>query len=194
MILVVSAPSGAGKQTVLSQVRKRDPSLGYIVSVTTRPPRPDEREGVEYRFVSEETFQAQIEAGVFAEWAEVHGNYYGTPLAELQETVAAGRDAVLEIDVQGMRQIKQSSGEPVTAFIMPPSLNDLRERLARRGADEPSQMALRLANAREEMAAWPEFHYVIVNDILSEAVTDLEAIIRAERRRTVRMEMEQGTR
>ncbi len=190
MVLVVSAPSGGGKHAVLSQVRKRDASLGYVVSATTRRPRPGERGGVDYRFLTKEAFQTQIEAGAFAEWAEVHGNYYGTPLADLQESMAAGRDTVLEIDVQGMRQIKQTRLEPVTAFIMPPSLEILRERLERRGADEPSEMSLRLANAREEMAAWPEFDYVIVNDMLAEAVADLEAIIRAERRRTVRMDME----
>ncbi len=190
MILVVSAPSGGGKHAVLSQVRDRDASLEYVVSATTRAPRPNERDGVDYHFLTKEAFQAQIEAGAFAEWAEVHGNYYGTPLAELRESMAAGRDTLLEIDVQGMRQIKQTGVELVTAFIMPPSLEILRERLERRAADEPSQMSLRLANAREEMAAWPEFDYVIVNDMLAEAVADLEAIIRAERRRAVRMEME----
>ncbi len=172
---------------MLSAAVEQDPSIHVAVSATTRAPRPGEQDGVHYHFLGREDFEARIAAGKFVEWAEVHGNYYGTLLSEVRDALDAGRDMVLEIDVQGMRQIKETGLDLVTVFIQPPSLEVLEERLRGRGADSDAVIAVRLRNAREEMAARGEFEYLIVNGELSEAIADFEAIVRATRRRTVRM-------
>jgi len=185
-LFVVSAPSGAGKDTVLNAVLARDPNLEVSVSATTRAPRPGEKEGEDYFFLSREEFLVRRSAGQFAEWAEVHDHLYGTPKEELRRRLASGRDVVLELDVQGMFNVKRLFPEAVSIFIAPPSFDALEERLRKRGANTEEDIILRLRNAREELAAQGAFDYVVVNDGLEEAVADILAIVRAERRRNPR--------
>ncbi|HRI89901.1 MAG TPA: guanylate kinase, partial [Candidatus Hydrogenedentes bacterium] len=177
-VFVVSAPSGAGKHTVLKRVLARDEKLAYSISATTRPPRAGEQDGREYYFLDRDTFEERIAAGEFAEWAEVHGNLYGTPRSELNRIIATGNDVLLELDVQGMRNVKRLGLDMVSVFIMAPSAEELEQRLRSRGTDSPEVIALRLKNAREEMAAKDEYDHVIVNVDIREAVAELEGIIR----------------
>lgn len=183
---MVSAPSGAGKRTILERVRAKDADLGYSVSATTRPPRTGEVDGVDYHFLDRETFERRIASGDFLEWAEVHGNLYGTLREDLDRLLTSGKDAVLELDVQGMKNVKDAGMDVVTVFIMAPTLEELERRLQARGTDSPETIALRVANARAEIAARDRFDYVIVNERVGDATADLEAIIRAERRRSKR--------
>lgn len=180
-LFVVSAPSGAGKHTVLHRVLATDPRLEYSVSATTRAPRPGEVHGRDYYFLDREEFGRRVEQGGFVEWAEVHGNLYGTLREELERRLSSGKDVVLEIDIQGMRNLKQSGFDAVTVFIMPPSPSVLERRLRGRGTESPETVELRLRNAREEMEARHAFDYIVVNDRLSKAVADLKAIVRAQR-------------
>lgn len=180
-IFVVSAPSGAGKHTVLHEVLSRVPNVVFSISATTRPPRSGERDGRDYYFVDEATFMRRRAAGEFAEWAEVHGHLYGTLHSELERGVSSGNDVLLQIDVQGMRNVSKLRPESVTVFIMPPSLEVLEKRLRKRGANDEADIALRLENAQREMAAANEFDYVVVNNDLESAIADVEGIIRAER-------------
>ncbi len=180
-VFVVSAPSGAGKHTVLKRVLARDPKLAYSVSATSRPPRAGEADGREYYFLDRGTFEKRIAAHEFAEWAEVHGNLYGTPRSELDRIIATGSDVLLELDVQGMRNLKALGLNTVSVFIMAPSVEELEQRLRSRGTDSPEVIALRLKNALEEMAARDEYDHVIVNVDIREAVAELEGIIRAAR-------------
>lgn len=185
-IIVVSAPSGAGKHTILKRTLAADPGLTYSISATTRKPRAGERDGREYYFLDRAEFERRVEAGEFAEWAEVHGNLYGTLRSELDRIVASGKDALLELDVQGMRNIKRMGIDAVTVFIMAPSFEELAQRLRARGTDSDEVIAVRLKNAREEVAAKDEFDRVIVNVDIREAVAELQAIIDAARKRAVR--------
>lgn len=180
-VFVVSAPSGAGKHTILKRTLARDPNLAYSVSATTRPPRPGEEDGREYYFLDRAEFERRVHNGAFAEWAEVHGNLYGTLRSEIDRITAEGRDALLELDVQGMRNVRRLGMDPVAVFIMAPSLEELEQRLRARGTDSEETIALRLRNAREEIAAKDEYDHVIVNVDIREAVAELEAIIRAAR-------------
>ena len=180
-VIVVSAPSGGGKRTVLEHVMASDPDLEVAVSCTTRAPRDGEVEGEDYYFLDRAAFEAKIAEGAFAEWAEVHGNLYGTLKAELEQRMATGKDVVLEVDVQGMRQVKASGLNPATAFITVPNLEVLRQRIEHRGQNDPADTALRLKNAEEEMAAQDEFDQVIVNDNLDEAVAAFHAFLREAR-------------
>ena len=181
VLMVMSAPSGAGKRTLLEKVRERRPGVDTTVSATTRPPRPGEVDGVDYHFLDRGEFDRRVAAGEFVEWAEVHGNRYGTLHAELDRRLAAGRDLVLELDVQGMRSLKARRPDAVTVFLMPPSLEELERRLRRRGTEGEDVIALRLRNAREEMAARDEFDHVVVNDELDRAAAEMEAILRGAR-------------
>ncbi len=183
-LFVVSAPSGAGKRTVLEKVLGADPMLEYSVSATTRKPRPGEVEGKDYYFLSEDEFDRRVKNGAFAEWAEVHGNKYGTLLHDLEQRIASGKDVVLEVDVQGMRNLAHSGLDLVTIFIMPPSLEVLERRLRGRGTDAADDVAVRLRNAAEEMNARHAFDYIVINENVDEAVRDVEAIIRAQRCRS----------
>lgn len=185
-LIVVSAPSGTGKHTILERVLRDDPRLEYSISATSRPPRPGEVDGREYYFLTRDEFQRRVGAGDFVEWAEVHGNLYGTLREELERRTAQGRDVVLEVDVQGMRHFRNSSLDPVTVFVAPPSLDELEHRLRGRGSEKPEDVALRLKNAREEMAARHSFDYIVINDEVARAVADLQAIIRAQRCRSDR--------
>lgn len=180
-VIVVSAPSGGGKRTVLERVMRDDPDLVVAVSCTTRPPREGEAEGADYYFLDRPSFEERIAAGAFAEWAEVHGNLYGTLKEELERLLASGKDVVLEVDVQGMRQVKASGMDAATVFITAPSLEVLRARIEKRGQNDPADTALRLKNAEEEMAAANEFDTVIVNDQLDEAVAAFHAFLRDTR-------------
>jgi len=187
VLLVISAPSGAGKLTLLNKVRESQAgSFVTTVSATTRSPRTGEEHGRDYYFLSREEFELKREAEEFVEWAEVHGNLYGTLFSELDRCLATGKDVILELDVQGMESLKEIRHDVVTVFLMPPSLEVLENRLRNRGTDEDDVIALRLKNASDEMAQRHGFDYIVVNDKIEQAASDLEAIIRAERCRAFR--------
>jgi guanylate kinase len=182
LLLVLSAPSGCGKTTIVNRVMRELPGLVFSVSHTTRPPRPGEHEGIHYHFVDQNTFAAirnQQPTG-FLEWAEVHGNLYGTSVAEVERHQRAGLDVLLDIDVQGAAQVCQRTN-PVTVFIAPPTLAALEQRLRGRGTEDEATLAVRLNNARKELACVNAYDYLIVNDRLDEAVESLRSIIIAER-------------
>jgi len=188
-LIVVSAPSGAGKTTLCREVRSVVPDLAYSVSYTTRAPRPGEVNGTDFHFVSAAAFRDMIARGEFAEWAEVHGHLYGTAARALEEALAAGRDILLDIDTQGASQLRGRYREAVLVFVVAPSMKDLEQRLKERQSDAPKEIARRLARAREEIAAWREYDYLIVNQDLKETVEQLAALIRAERSRTSRLSL-----
>jgi len=179
-LFVISAPSGAGKTTLIRKVMARFSGISYSVSHTTRPPRPGEVHGKDYFFVTEETFKQMIEADAWLEWARVHAHFYGTSKAFVTEQLDAGRNLLLDIDVQGAGQIMDSGLDPVTVFIMPPSLDVLRQRLTSRGTDSADTIELRLANAEKEMALKHLYQYVVVNDDLDTAAGQLCAIFEKE--------------
>ena len=181
-LFVVSAPSGAGKSTLCNAVRERFPDIHYSVSTTTRPPRPGETDGVDYHFVTESEFKEGIERGRWAEWAVVHGNYYGTSAEGLREPLENGTDILLDIDVQGANRIVEQFPDAVTIFIMPPSLETLRERMTSRGTDAPEVIDRRVDNARAEMAARDRYRHVIVNDHLPDAAAAILDIVARARR------------
>ena len=180
-LFVVAAPSGAGKSSLVKSLLELDSHLVVSVSHTTRPPRGQEREGREYWFISEEEFRAKIDHGDFFEWAEVHGNLYGTSCAAIEARMAAGEDVVLEIDWQGALQIKQLFPNAVLIFILPPSWDELLVRLHRRGEDHPDVIETRMENARIEVAQARHFDFVIINSLFETALFDLKAIVHAQR-------------
>ncbi|OGK95106.1 MAG: guanylate kinase [Candidatus Rokubacteria bacterium RIFCSPHIGHO2_02_FULL_73_26] len=186
-LVVVSAPSGAGKTTLCREVRLLLPDLAYSVSVTTRPPRAGELHGADFVFVSEAAFRDMLVRGEFAEWATVHGNLYGTRARVLDEALAAGRDVLLDIDTQGAEQLRGRYPEAVLVFIVAPSMYDLEQRLRERKSDAEAEIARRLARAREEIALWRRYDYLIVNRDVKEAMEQLASIIQAERCRTGRL-------
>ena len=177
LLLVLSAPSGAGKSTVLRRLRALETNFGTTISATTRQPRPGEQHGRDYYFRDEANFQTRRAAGDFVEWATVHGNYYGTLYSELDRCRSLGQDVLLEIDVQGMRLIREQCPDVITIFLMPPSLEELERRLRARGTDDEATIALRLKNAEQEMAAQNEYDHVVVNDNLDRAVAELRDIL-----------------
>lgn len=186
-LFVISAPSGAGKTTILKRVLAAMERVDFSVSHTTRPPRTGEQDGVDYHFVDRETFKAMEQQGAFLEWAEVHGNLYGTSSRAVADTTGEGRDIILDIDVQGARQVKEKPGtNGIFVFIAPPSLSVLEERLANRATETAASIAVRLSNAREEMQSIVNYNYVIVNDTLDRAIEVLRSIIIAERSRNRR--------
>jgi guanylate kinase len=180
-LFILSAPSGAGKTTLRQAALMRCPDLVYSVSFTTRAPRPDERNGRDYVFIPLDEFAAGIGNGRWAEWARVHGHYYGTSAELLEQARAAGRDVLLDIDVQGARQICRRFPESITIFIMPPSLMVLEQRLRARGTDRPEAIALRLRHARDEMAQSHSYRHIIVNDDLATAIAELMTILNSYR-------------
>lgn len=188
-LVVVSAPSGAGKTTLSREVRSVVPDLAYSVSYTTRAPRPGEMEGVDFHFVSEALFREMMARNEFAEWAVVHGNLYGTRVRTLEQALGAGRDILLDIDTQGARQLQSRYPEAVLIFVVAPSIKELDQRLRERKSDAPQEISRRLARAREEIASWREYDYLIVNRDLKEAVEQLAHIIHAERARTDRLSL-----
>ena len=186
-LFIISAPSGTGKTTILKQVLAALEGVVFSISHTTRSPRPGERDGVDYHFVDRETFKAMEQQGVFLEWAEVHGNLYGTSSLVVADATGEGQDIILDIDVQGARQVKEKPGvKGIFVFIAPPSLLVLEERLAGRATETAASIATRLSNAREEMQSIDNYDYVIVNDTLDRSVEALQSIIIAERSRNRR--------
>ena len=176
ILFIISAPSGAGKSTLCRAVLDRFTDLVYSVSYTTRSPRSGEQKGVDYHFIVKDEFEKGIASGRWAEWAEVHDHYYGTSADFLDGELSIGRDILLDIDIQGTRQILQRYPDGVTTFIMPPSLETLKSRLQSRGTDSPEVIAVRLKNAREEMAQKNLYRHIITNDRLTDAVAELIAI------------------
>ena len=186
LVLILSSPSGAGKTTLTRTVVQRE-NAELSISVTTRPRRPSEIDGVHYRFVSADEFTALRDRGDLLEWAEVHGSSYGTPRRPVEEALASGHDMVFDIDWQGTRQVVEKMREDVvTVFILPPTFRELKQRLERRAEDPPAVIAERLENARGEIARWAAYDYVLVNDDLDRAFEDVAAILRAERLRRER--------
>jgi guanylate kinase len=181
LVLILSSPSGAGKSTLTRNIVNEREAL-LSVSVTTRPRRPSEIESVHYRFIDKEDFFAMRDRGELLEWAEVHGNYYGTPRRPVEQALAAGADMIFDIDWQGTRQVAKAMPEDVvTVFILPPTMAELKTRLERRAEDPPEIIARRLESARSEIERWQEYDYVLVNDDLDRTFKDLTAILRAER-------------
>jgi guanylate kinase len=186
-LFIVSAPSGAGKTTILQRVMTELPGLSFSISHTTRPPRPGEIAGRDYHFVNREDFQRMRGGREFLESAEVHGNLYGTSLQAVRTQLAAGLDVILDIDVQGARQVKENTEiRPVTIFIVPPSAAELKTRLTGRGTDSAETIGLRLENATAELASLEMYDHVIINDALTEAIEMVKAVILAERSRARR--------
>ncbi len=181
ILFVLCAPSGTGKSTLVRRLVAEFPNFAFSVSCTTRAPRPSERDGHDYHFLSHEEFIRRRETGFFAEWAEVHGNLYGTPKAATLELLAAGRDVLFDIDVQGARQLRSSLGQGAYVFLFPPSPEELSRRLLGRGTETPQSLARRMAAAKDEIAHSPEFDYWIVNDDLETAYQQLRAIYLAEK-------------
>ena len=180
-LFVVAAPSGAGKSSLVKSLLEIDSHLVVSISHTTREPRGQERDGREYHFIEEAEFRAMVANGEFFEWAEVHGNLYGTSRKEVQSRVASGQDVVLEIDWQGALQIKQLFPNAVLIFILPPSYEELAQRLNRRGEDKPEVIRQRLVNARLEVAQAKHFDFVIINALFETAVFDLKTVVHSQR-------------
>jgi guanylate kinase len=189
LVLILSSPSGAGKTTLTRALTQDSVSWGLDVSisVTTRARRPSEIDGQHYHFIDRAAFEDLRARDGLLEWAEVHGNFYGTPRGPVEQALAAGRDMIFDIDYQGTRQVRAKlKDDVVTVFILPPSLAELRSRLERRAEDAPETIERRLAAARHEIARWAEYHYVLVNDDLQRAFQELAAILTAERLRRER--------
>lgn len=178
---MVAAPSGAGKSSLVKALMELDSKIQPSVSHTTRAPRGQEKHGREYFFASQSEFDTMVEANAFVEWAQVHGNRYGTSKKAIEERMAQGADVILEIDFQGAIQIKQIFANAVLIFILPPSWEELRSRLERRGEDAPDVIELRLANAAVEMAQAHKFDFVIINELFDRAVFDMKTIVHAQR-------------
>jgi guanylate kinase len=182
-LFIVSAPSGAGKTTLVKMLLERDSGIRLSVSYTTRPPRPGEADGREYHFVDVPAFLAMLERGEFLESAEVHGNRYGTSRPWIEAQMAAGQDILLEIDWQGAQQVRRLFPDSIGIFILPPSVEELERRLKGRGQDSAAIIARRVAAALDEMRHVNEFDYVIINNMLPEAIEDLQTVVRAVRLR-----------
>ncbi len=186
ILLVLSGPSGAGKGTVCHEVRKKLDNMQYSISATTRKPRSIEREGREYFFISKKDFEERIKEGKFLEYALVYDNYYGTPKDYVDEILNRGYDCILEIDPQGAMQIKEKMEDAVFVFIVPPSMEELKNRLTFRGTEKPEEIAKRFNNAEKEFENMSNYDYVIINDKIEDAVHEVESIIIAEKLKTSR--------
>ena len=189
-LIIISSPSGGGKGTLIKEVLRTVPDIGYSVSVTTRTIRPGEVEGKDYHFVSKAEFEEFIEAGAFLEYAEVHGNYYGTAKERVDEIISAGKDVILEIDVQGASWVLKRAPDAVRIFILPPSFRVLQARLTARATEGEDELRLRLRNSLSEVMEYELFEYVVINDIAADAAGRLAAIILAERQKRVRQNVE----
>jgi guanylate kinase len=193
LLLVISAPSGAGKTSLVNALVERDPNILVSVSHTTRPKRASEDDGSDYHFVSRERFESMRSAGDFLESAEVFGHFYGTARSYVETHLQAGRDLLLEIDWQGARQIRVQFTEAVSLFILPPSSQALIDRLRKRGLDDDDVIARRTAKAVAEMSHYGEYDFLVVNDVFDRALSDIESIVRSERQRTPRQQRRLGT-
>lgn len=180
-LFVVSAPSGAGKTTLCRRLCEVLPDIRHSVSFTTRKIRPGEIDGVHYVFIDEEEFRSMINAGEFLEWATVHGNFYGTPRSKIIESIESGIDVVLDLDVQGARQIKEKYPDSKLIFILPPSMDELLKRLKGRMTDSKEVIRERMKKAKDEIIEYKNYDYVIVNDIFENALEELKSIVIAER-------------
>ncbi len=184
LMLVLSSPSGAGKTTITRLILERDKNLAVSISVTTRPPRPGEVDGVHYRFIGKAEFDRLVASGELLEHAEVFGNWYGTPRKPVEATLASGRDVVADVDWQGTQQLKANFGEHlISVFVLPPSRAELERRLRGRAQDEEHVVAERMTKASDEMSHWPEYDYVIVNNDLEESVSIVAEILKVGRMR-----------
>ena len=182
LMLVLSSPSGAGKTTLTKLLRDEEPSLTLSISVTTRQRRPSEVVGVHYFFIAPDDFIAMRDRGDLLEWAEVHGNFYGSPRKEIEKALAGGKDILFDIDYQGAMQVRKTAPDDVVSiFILPPSIPELRRRLERRAEDSASVIQQRLKNAKNEIDRWRDYDYVLVNDDLQETFAKIRAILAAER-------------
>ncbi|WP_042429489.1 guanylate kinase [Comamonas granuli] len=182
-LFVVAAPSGAGKSSLVKALMELDSQVFASVSHTTRAPRGQEKHGREYYFASDAEFDAMVAGGAFVEWAHVHGRRYGTSKKAIEERIAQGSDVILEIDYQGALQVRRAFANAVLIFILPPSWEELRSRLERRGEDSAEVIEMRLVNAAEEMAQVHQFDFVIINELFERALFDLKAIVHAQRLR-----------
>lgn len=180
-LIVVAAPSGAGKSSLVKALLELDSHVHLSISHTTRAPRGQEKHGRDYYFASQSEFDAMIEGGAFVEWALVHGNRYGTSKKAIEERIAQGSDVILEIDFQGALQIREAFANAILVFILPPSWDELRSRLERRGEDSPEVIEVRLKNAATEMAQVAKFDFVIINELFERALFDLKAVVHAQR-------------
>jgi guanylate kinase len=183
-LFVISAPSGAGKTTLCDTLRKNFENLEYSVSYTTRKPRPDETNGIDYFFITEEEFKKMIDENIFIEWAKVHGNYYGTSRAFIEQSINSGKNILLDIDPQGARKLKKSVDEGIFIFIVAPSLKALKDRLLKRRTESEEILKLRLENAKNEVKLFKEYDYIILNNNFEKAYRELESIYIAEHLRT----------
>jgi guanylate kinase len=181
LVFVISAPSGTGKTTLVREVIKQLPCLQFSISYTTRLPRPNEKEGEDYHFVSHSIFQKMVERNEFLEWAEVLGNRYGTPRPDFKKLETEGVDLILDIDTQGAKKVMEEVVQPVLIYLLPPSPKVLRERLINRGGDSLEMVKFRLSNARRDMEEAGAYHYVIVNNRIEDAIEELKSIVIAER-------------
>ena len=187
LLIVLSSPSGAGKTTISRMLLDADDEIAMSVSVTTRPMRPGEHEGKDYRFVEDDDFDRMIRDGEFVEWANVFGFRYGTPKAPVKDALREGRDILFDIDWQGARQLEPDFGEHlVTIFLLPPSMAELERRLRARGTDSPEVIGERMRRAAEEISHWAEYEYVLVNDEMDECLAKVRSIVAAERFKRVR--------
>jgi len=187
-IFVVSGPSGSGKSTLIRELRQKVPGLGYSISHTSRPPRGQEKNGVEYHFVSKESFQKMVENGEFVEWAEVYQDLYGTSVSSLRSQITMGLDVIMDIDVQGARNIKDHFKDAILIYVLPPSLEILEERLRERGTDDEKAIRTRLKKAGKEIKNCVSYDYLLFNDQLDQTVEELKSILIAERcRKSVRL-------
>ena len=180
-LIVLSGPSGVGKGTVLQALLKKYDNICYSISATTRAPREGEKDGVDYFFMDEKKFKTWIREDKFIEWAKVHNNYYGTPRSYVQETLASGKDVILEIDIQGAKQVKEKFAEGIFIFLAPPSLKELENRIYNRGTEKETEIETRLKNAKKELQEIKNYDYLLVNDIVKEAVEKLKSVIIANR-------------
>ena len=184
LMLVLSSPSGAGKSTIARTLLENDPALSLSVSVTTRPRRGSEIEGVHYRFVSQREFDSLRDSDALLEWAEVHGNFYATPREPAERAMAEGRDMLFDIDWQGALQLKDKMrADIVSIFILPPSMKELKSRLKRRAEDQEAVIETRLANAKVEIEHWRDYDFIVINQDLDQAYNEVRAIVTAERLR-----------
>ncbi|MBW6409796.1 guanylate kinase [Clostridium weizhouense] len=187
LLIVISGPSGAGKGTICKELIKNNNNLSLSVSATTRSPRQGEIDGINYHFLSKEEFLKRIEENDFLESAEVYGNYYGTPKSNVEEILESGKDVILEIDIQGALKVKENTEEGVFVFILPPSMEELKQRIIKRGSETPESLMKRFKSAYKEINFVSKYNYAVVNDEVDVAVSKLEAIILAEKCRVDRL-------
>jgi guanylate kinase len=187
LMFVLSSPSGAGKTTLTRLLVQKEPNIELSISVTSRQRRPNEVNGVHYHFVSREKFEAMRDAGELMEWAEVHGNYYATPRGAVEKALAKGRDVLFDIDYQGTRQLKKiAPNDVVSIFILPPSIAEMKRRIRGRASEDEATVRKRLQTAKEELLQWGEYDYVVINDDLEAAFSDIHSILAAERMKRAR--------